>query len=142
MITHWRRFPADALEYFDRDEIERGRAYNRPIERLKLVRTALTAAIAIAFIAGDVGPRVIDSLGWRGWALNVLLVAAVFTLVDVVASWWFDAHRELVWDRQWELSTQTTAGFLADQAKNLIVGIVLNALLLVPLWAVIRATDL
>jgi STE24 endopeptidase len=142
VITHWRRFPADALEYFDRDEIERGRAYNRPIERLKVVRSTFTAAIAIAFIAGDVGPRVIDSFGWRGWALNVLLVAAVFTLVDVVASWWFDAHRELVWDRQWELSTQTTRGFLADQAKNLVVGIVLNALLLVPLWAVIRATDL
>jgi STE24 endopeptidase len=142
VLSHWRRFPADAVDYFDRDEIERGRAYNRPIERLKVVRQVLTAAIAIAFIAGDVGPKVIDKLDLRGWAWNVLLVATVFTLVDLVVTWWFDAYRELVWDRRWELSTQTVSSFLTDQVKNVALGVALNALLLVPLWAVIRATEL
>ena len=142
VLSHWRRFPADAVEYFDRDEIERGRAYNRPIERLKLVRQAITAAIAIAFIAGDNGPKVIDKLDLRGWAWNVLLVATVFTLVDAVVTWWFDAYRELVWDRRWQLSTQTVRSFVTDQVKNVVLGVVLNAVLLVPLWALIRGTDL
>lgn len=141
-LTHWRRFPADALDFFDREEIERGRAYNRPLQRLKVVRTAFTAAIALAFIAGDNGPKVIDKLDLRGWAWNVVLVALVFTFVDLIVSWWFDAHRELVWDRRWDLSTQTLRGFVADQAKNAALGAVLNALLLVPLWALIRSTDL
>jgi STE24 endopeptidase len=141
-LNHWRRFPADAVDYFDREEIERGRAYNRPLERLRLVRTALTTAVVLAFIAGDNGPKVIDKLDLRGWAWNVLLVATVFALVESIVSWWFDAFRELVWDKRWELSTQTVGGFVADQAKNTAVGLVLNAVLFVPLWAVIRASDL
>jgi STE24 endopeptidase len=141
-MTHWRRFPADALDFFDRGEIERGRAYNRPVERLKLVRQVLTAAIAIAFVAGDSGPRLIDSFDVRGWAWNVALVAIAFSLVDLAVSWWFDAYRELVWDRRWDLSTQSVGGYVGDQVKQLLLGAVLNILLLVPLWAVIRSTDL
>ena len=142
MLSHWRRFPADAIDYFDRDEIERGRAYNRPLERLRVVRTVMTAAIAIAFIAGDNALKVIDKLDVRGWAWNVMLVALGFTFADLIVSWWFDAFRELVWDHRWQLSTQTVRGFLLDQVKNVAVGAVLNAVLLVPLWAVIRATEL
>lgn len=142
MISHWRRVPGDAREWFDAEEIERGRAYNRPLERLKLVRQALGLAIVVAFIAGDVGPKVVDKLDLDGWAWNVLAVSAVFTLVESIVSPWFDAYRELVWDRRWDLSTQTVRGFAADQVKGLALGLALNALLLVPLWAVIRATDL
>lgn len=141
-MTHWRRFASEPGDWFDRDEIERGRAYNRPLERLRAVRFLLSAAVAIAFIAGDNGPKAIDKLDLHGWAWNVILVATAFTLADLIFSWWFDAYRELVWDRRWELSTQTLGGFVADQAKNTAIGVVLNVLLLVPLWAVIRATDL
>lgn len=141
-LTHWRRFPGDAQDWFDAEEIAQGRAYNRPLERLKLVRQAMSLAVIVAFIAGDVGPKIVDKLDVRGWAWNVLAVAVVFTLVDLVVTPWFDAFRELVWDRQWDLSTQTVGGFLGDQVKNVVLGVVLNALLLVPLWAVIRATDL
>jgi len=142
MISHWHRFPGDARDWFDRNEIERGRAYNRPMERLKLVRQALTFCVIVAFIAGDVGVKVVDKLDLNGWALNVIAVAVAFTLVDMIISPWFDAYRELVWDRRWELSTQTVRGFVGDQAKGLALGIVLNVILLVPLWAVIRSTDL
>ena len=142
MISHWRRFPGDARDWFDHAEIERGRAYNRPMERLKLVRQVLGLAIIVAFIAGDVGPKVIDKLDLRGWAWNVVAVAVVFTLVEGIVSPWFDAYRELVWDRRWDLSTQTVRGFVSDQVKGMALGLVLNAILLVPLWAVIRATDL
>jgi STE24 endopeptidase len=96
----------------------------------------------VAFIAGDVGPRLLDALDVRGWALQVIVVAIAFTAVDLVFNPWFDGYRTLVWDRRWELSTQSFGGFLGDQVKGVVLGVVLNVLLVVPLWAVIRWTDL
>lgn len=141
-LSHWRRFDADAADWFDRDEIERGRAYNRPLEKLRFVRFALTSVVTIAFIVGDVAPRLLDAVEVRGWVWEVIVVVLAFTAVDLLVSPWFDAYRELVWDRRWELSTQTVRGFVTDQVKGLLVGVALNVVLLVPLWAVIRATDL
>jgi STE24 endopeptidase len=141
-LSHWRRIPADAADWFDRDEIERGRAFTRPAERMNRVRLVLTTAIAVAFVVGDAGPRLLDGLGWRGWALQVAVVAVAFTAVEFVVTPWFDGWRELVHDREWGLSTQTTGGYVADQVKNLLLAVVVGLLLLVPLWAVVRATDL
>lgn len=141
-ISHWKGFKSDPADWFDRTEIERGRAYNRPLERLRLVRLALTTAITIAFIAGDAAPRIVNALDLRGWASQLMVIAIVFSLVDLVVSPWFDFHKEMIWDKHWALSNQTSGRFLADLVKGLVLNVVLNALLLVPLWAVIRATDL
>jgi STE24 endopeptidase len=141
-ISHWTRVPADAADWFDAAEIERGRAYNRPIERLSRVRLVLTAAVTLAFIVGDGGPRVLRALDVRGWALQVAVVVGVFGALELVVTPWFVAYRELVYDHSWGLSTQTVGGFVSDQVKGLLVGLVTSVVLLVPLWAVIRWTDL
>lgn len=141
-LSHWRRVPADAASWFDADEIARGRAYNRPVERLGRVRAALSAAAAGAFVAGHAGPRLIRGLDLRGWALQAVVVIVAFVGVEFVIGPWFDAWRELVHDRKWQLSTQTAGGFVLDEAKGALVAIVTTLLLLVPLWAIVRATDL
>lgn len=141
-LSHWRRVPADPREWFDAAEIERGRAYTRPIERMQRVRLLLSTATAIAFVVGDAGPRLLEALEVRGWALQVALVALAFTGLELLVSPWFDGWRELLHDRRWGLSTQTTRGFLLDQVKGALLAAVLAVVLLVPLWAVIRATDL
>lgn len=141
-LSHWRRVPADAADWFDPEEIARGRAYNKPIERLHRVRLALSTAVALAFVVGHAGPRLIDALDVKGWALQVAVVTLAFTSLELLVAPWFDAWRELDHDRRWGLSTQTTGGFVADQVKGALVGAVTALLLLVPLWAVIRATDL
>jgi STE24 endopeptidase len=141
-LSHWRRIPADPREWFDAAEIERGRSYTRPIERMQRVRLVLSTAAALAFVVGDAGPRLLDALDVRGWALEVAVVAIAFTGVELLVSPWFDGWRELVHDRTWGLSTQTTRGFVVDQVKGALLGAVLAVVLLVPLWAVIRATDL
>lgn len=141
-LSHWRRVPADPAEWFDRAEIERGRAYTRPIERMQRVRLVLSTALAVAFVVGDAGPWLIDALDVRGWALQVVVVAIAFTGVELLVSPWFDGWRELHHDRDWGLSTQTTRGFVVDQVKGALLGAVLAVVLLVPLWAVIRTTDL
>lgn len=141
-LSHWQRVPADAAAWFDPEEIERGRAYNRPIHQLDRVRFALSTAVALAFVLGHAGPRMLDALDLDGWVPEAVVVILVFTSLELVVSPWFDAWRELIHDRRWELSTQTTGGFVLDQLKNLLVGAVTALLLLVPLWAVVRASDL
>lgn len=138
--SHWQRVPADAAEWFDGDEIERGRAYNKPIERMNRIRAAVSAVFAIGFVVLELGPQLADNVS--GWVLQAALVIVAFTGLEFLVGPWFDAWRELSHDRTWELSTQTAGGFVADQVKGLLVGIVTSLLLLVPLWAVIRATDL
>jgi STE24 endopeptidase len=140
--SHWRRVPADAAEWFDRDEVERGRAYNRPLDRLRKVRFALGAAVTAAFIVGEAAPRLLGALGVSGWVLQLVVVAVALEASTLVYSPWFDAHRELVHDKRWGQSNQTWGGFLADQGKGLLVGLVVTLLLVVPLYAVMRATDL
>jgi STE24 endopeptidase len=140
--SHWRRVPADAADWFDPDDIARGRTYNRPVNRLKVVRAVLSIAALVAFIAGDGADRVIDWLDASGWALQVAVVLVAVELVGLLYNPWFNAWRVLVHDRRWDLSTQTVKGWLSDEGKDLLVGLVISVLLLVPLWAVIRATDL
>jgi STE24 endopeptidase len=141
-ISHYRRVPADAAEWFDATEVERGRAYNRPLNRLRAVRAVLSTLVLVAFITGHGAQDVIDGLGVRGWALQVLVVAATVELLSLIFGPWFSAYKSLVHDRRWNLSTQTPANWLGDELKELLLGVVITGLLLVPLYAVIRATDL
>jgi STE24 endopeptidase len=141
-LSHWQRVPADPADWFDRREIETGRAYNRPLERLQRVRMVLVAAVGIAFVVGEAGPRLLDALEVRGWALQVVVVVLAFMALDLVVGPWFDAYRELEHDRRWELSTQTVRGWLSDQVKGFLLSAVLALILLVPLWALVRSTDL
>jgi STE24 endopeptidase len=62
--------------------------------------------------------------------------------LDLLVSPWFDAWRELVWDKRWEMSTQTVRGFVVDQVKNALLGPVLLLMLLLPVWWLVRTTDL
>lgn len=139
--SHWTRVPADPAEWFDAEEVARGRAYNRPLDRLRRVRFVLGAAVTIAFIVGQAAPRLLDALGVSGWVLQLVVVAVAPEATTLVYSPWFDAHRELVYDKRWGQSNQTASGFVADQLKGLAVGLTLTVLLVVPLYAVIRATD-
>lgn len=138
--SHWRRVPADAADWFDAEEIERGRAYSRPAERMNRIRSVVTGVAAVAFIALEAGPAVTDTVD--GWVLQAALVVLAFTVLELVVSVGFDAWRELVHDKRWELSTQTTGGFVGDQLKGLLVSGVMSLVLLVPLWAVVRSTEL
>ncbi|HYD09588.1 MAG TPA: M48 family metallopeptidase [Acidimicrobiales bacterium] len=140
-LSPYRRVPADPSELFDAAEIEESRRYNRPQERLRLVRYVLTTAVMLAFVFGDGAPRLLDALDVKGWALQVVVVLGAILVLDLGIATWFDAHKDLVWDRQWGISTQSVRGFVVDVVKNLLLSLVLTAALLVPLWAIVRWTD-
>ncbi|HSL56713.1 MAG TPA: M48 family metallopeptidase [Acidimicrobiales bacterium] len=140
-VSAWRRVPNDPTDWFSTEEVERARSYQRPLTRLRLVRTALSALAVLVIIATEAAPNLLEALGVRGWALElivvVLLLEAVALLYNPALDWWLD----LVHDKRWGLSTQTPGRFAADQVKSLLLGLVMNVALLVPLYAVIRATD-
>jgi STE24 endopeptidase len=140
--SHWRRVPADPRDWFDRAEIDRGRAYNKPLERLSLARLALGGAVTIAFIVGEAAPRLLDALGVEGWALQLVVVIVAFEAVTLIVAPWFEAYRALVYDRRWGLSTQTGRLWVLDQVKDLALALVLSIALAVPLYALIRSTEL
>ncbi len=142
MLTHWRRWPARAADWFDADELAQARAYNRPADRWRMARSLASGAVLVAWIVGQLAPRLVDALDVTSWIVQLVAVAIALELSTLVVTIPFDLWRQLSYDRRWGLSNQTGRGFLVDLVRELAVGLVINLVLLVPLWAVIRATDL
>jgi STE24 endopeptidase len=138
----YRRVPNDPADWFSADELDRARRYQRPLTRLRLLRGALSLTVALVFIFGQVGPRLIDAFDVANWVAQLIVMLLALELVALVYNpildWWVD----LVHDKEWGLSNQTGKGFAADQVKSVVLGLVVNVVLLVPLYWVIRSTDL
>jgi STE24 endopeptidase len=141
-VPTWRRIPNDPARWFSADELDRSRRYQRPLTRLRLVRGGLTLLAIGAFVAFQAGPRLVDALGVTNWVLQLLVVIVALELVALLYNpaldWWVD----LVHDKRWGLSNQTPGGFVSDQVKSVLLGIVMYLVLLLPLYALIRSTDL
>jgi STE24 endopeptidase len=138
----WKRTPARAGDWFDQATLDEARAYVRPLHRIAIVEGACGLAVLLAFITGKAAPDVIDATGVHGWVLQLLLVLLVMSALQLVYEPWFEAYVQLVHDRRHGLSTQTGPQFLADTVKGFVLGLVLNAAVLIPVYAFIRATSL
>lgn len=138
----WRSTPADAADWFDPQEVARSRDYKRPLKRTGLITAAVDGVFLLVLIVTQAIPSLLDALGITNWPLALLVGAAVLiagsTLISLPRAAWV----ALSYDKKWELSTQTTKTFVLDQVKELVVGMVLLALVMVPVYAVIRATSL
>ena len=141
-LTTYRPAPNDPADWFSADELERARSYQRPLARLRIVRGALSAVVLLVFVFGEVGPRLLDALGVTNWVAQLFVMVAALELVSLLYNPALDAWVDLKHDKEWGLSTQTTGGFVGDQVKSLLLGLVMNTVLLVPLYWVIRSTDL
>jgi STE24 endopeptidase len=134
--------PNDPAEWFSADELDRCRRYQDPLGRLRLVRGALGLVSVLLLVALEVPPRLIEAVGVTNWVgqlvVVVVLLEGVALLYNPALDWWVD----LVHDKRWGLSNQTPRGFVVDQAKSVVLGVVVNLVLLVPLYALIRSTDM
>src|SRR5690606_38811087 len=141
-FSTWRRVANDPADWFSVEELERSRSYQRPLARLRLLRGALTFVALAAFVGFEAGPNLVDALGLDNWVLQLLAVIVALEVIGLVYNpaldWWVD----LVHDKRWGLSNQTPRGFVSDQVKSLALGIVMYLVLRVPLYALIRGTDL
>ncbi len=138
----WWRTPNDPADFFSTDELERAKSYQRPLNRLRLLRTALGVGVLVAFIAAEGGPRLLEWLGVTGWAIQLMVIVLALELCSLIYNPALDVWVDLVHDRRWGLSTQTGRGLAADEAKSFAIGLVLNVLLLIPLYALVRTTGL
>lgn len=138
-LSPYRRFPADAEDWFPAEQIAKGKAYSRPLRRLGAIKGALSKTALVLLTGTHAIPNLLGEQ--RNWVVRLFVALAVVSIVEQLVSLPFAAHRELRYDKQWGFSNQTARGFIIDLSKGLPLGIVLNALLMLPLWAAIRATD-
>ncbi len=114
-LSTWRRVPNDPADWFSAEELDRSRRYQRPLTRLRLMRSGLSLLVVSAFVVGELGPRLFDAFSLENWVAQlvvmVLALEAVALVYNVPLDWWVD----LVHDKDWGLSTQTSRGFASSR---------------------------
>lgn len=139
-VNPWKAVPADPADYFSTEEIAKAKSYVMPLRWLARAEAVVGAATLLALAGFHVAPNVLD--GTSGWVLRLIVTMAIIQVAEIVTTTGFDAYRELNYDKRWGFSTQTVSGFLSDLAKSLLIGTVLNIVLFLPLWWLIRSTEL
>lgn len=137
----WWRVANDPADFFSPEELDRARRYQRPLTRLRIGTGILTAVVMLVVIFGEVPPRLVDALGIDNWVAQLVVVVALLEVLGLILSLPGDAWVELEHDKRWELSTQTPRGFVGDQVKGLVLGLVVNTVLFLALLSIIRSTD-
>jgi len=142
MINTYRRIPADPAEWFEPAEVRKAKDYQRPLNVARAISLALNAALLLAIIFTHAAPRFADAFSTSSWILRFFAIVLGFTIVgeiiDLPVTIWTTFSHE----KKWGFSTETPGGFVSDQLKGLVLGVVLQTVLLLPLWWLIRTTDL
>ena len=141
-LSPWRRVRTDPHRWFSEEEIAKARSYVTPLRRATRAGKAVAAAVDLAVVGFHLAPELLDALDMTNWVGRLIVTVALVLVTGALASVPFDAWRELSYDKRWGFSTQTVRSFVADQLKGALVGVVVLSALFVPLWVVIRATDL
>jgi STE24 endopeptidase len=141
-ISPWRGFKAKSEDWFDPEEIAKSARYTQPLKAVRAVQVAINVVVDIAVIRSHAIPRLLRNLNINNWVVEVLVVMAVLTAIGLVENTGFEWWRSMVYDKKWGFSTMTAATFFGDLAKNLLIGSVVNGLVFVLLWLVIRGTDM
>ena len=138
----YRRIPADPADWFSPEEVQRAKDYQRPLTRVRIADSVVSALVVLAILATEAVPRFLDAAGLGAWPLQVVLTVAFLLVVSMPFDLPFAIWTTFVHEQRWGFNTQTPKGFVVDLVKGLALNIVLTSVLLVPVWAVIRATDL
>jgi STE24 endopeptidase len=141
-INPWRTFPSRPEDWYTAEEMTKADAYGKPLRKVLLAAGAVGFAADAAVVLTHAAPRLLDALGVTNWVVGLLVSVALVQVVSMAVSLPLSAWRELGYDKRWGFSKQTTKGFLSDLAKALPLGIVITTLLFLPLYAVMRSTDL
>ena len=135
----WLRWPGgDPRLLFGADEIERARAYHRPLYLAWPVGLAVDLGLLAAIAFSGLGEALFDPLEGLPWWAQTLgftaIVICLTTLATLPLSLWAGFLRE----RAWGFSTQSAGGWVVDRAKGLCVGLVLGGAALLGLVALAR----
>ncbi|MEP6976902.1 MAG: M48 family metallopeptidase [Thermoleophilia bacterium] len=129
----------EALDVFSGEQVERARRYHRPLYPALAVDlvVGIGGLAILAFTrVGDAAFRQVDGRPW--WADTLAFVTVVLvltTLVRLPVSFW----RSYLHEKEWDLSTQTIFGWLADTGKGFVVTLVFSWIWIGGLIVVARA---
>jgi STE24 endopeptidase len=125
----------------DLERQKKAKEYARISRRFMVVDLALTAVIAIAWLAFGWSASLRDWLsGFTSspWLL-VLLFAAIFGAIYFVIDLPLSYYTGFVLPHRYGQSVQTLRGWVIDQLKGIAVGAVLGGIMLEVIYAVLRA---
>jgi STE24 endopeptidase len=129
----------NARSLFGAEEIDRASAYHRPLYLAWALGVGIDLAALALISFTSLGAALLDPLEGLPWWAQTLLYAAIAigiaTLLTLPLSLWAGYLRE----RAWGFSTQSAAGWAADRAKGLCLGVVLGGVALVGLVGLARA---
>jgi STE24 endopeptidase len=130
---------ASALDVFSGEQVERARRYHRPLYfALALDVVAGIGGLAVLAFSrvGDTAFRLVDAGPWWLDALAfVAVVVGLTTLLRLPLAFW----RSYLHEKEWDMSTQTASGWLADTAKGFAVALVFTWISIVGVIVLARA---
>lgn len=141
-LPTYRRIPADPSDWFDAEQVERAKDYQRPLTVARIVSLMVNAAVLLVLISTHAAPRFADAMGAEGWVVRLIVIMAGFTILFALIDLPIAVWTTFVHEKKWEFSTETPKGFVVDQIKGLVLGIVIQAPLLLVLWWLIRSTEM
>jgi STE24 endopeptidase len=125
-------------DLFAAEEINRARAYHRPLYIALGIDWALQVGVLVLIAFGPPGDWLWNATGGPWWA-RVLELSALVVGVSVLVRLPLSAWRGWVRERRWGFSTQSFGGWLSDVAKGLVIGAVLTGIGFVGLVGSARA---
>ena len=140
-VPLWRRLPADPAEHFTADEVRRSKDYTRPIKRARRISAPFGWVATILWIWFDVGPWTAERVGGP-WPIQLIGVLVLFVLAAGAVGAPLSLWRKLVHDKRWGFSKATLGQIAIDAVKGSILIVVIASALLIPIWALLRSTDL
>jgi STE24 endopeptidase len=121
---------ASAEDYFSPEEIERARAYHRPLYRFQLVAGAIgfayLAVLSFTPLGGWLAAPVDGLPLWAEGLLYPALVVLLGAILWLPLSFW----RGYVYEHRWGFSTQSRVGWLVDWGKGVGVSVAITSLAL------------
>jgi STE24 endopeptidase len=129
---------AVALDLFDAEQVERARRYHRPLYLAALTRLALEVAALGLLAFSRLGAELFRPLAHWPWWAQVLGYSALIDAVTTALSFPFSLWSGFVREHRFGFSTQSRAGFAADQAKAFALRVAFSATALLGLVAAAR----
>jgi STE24 endopeptidase len=132
--------PDLAGRYFSKEEIDRARAYHRPLYLSFAISTVLSLGYLGALAFSPLGRWLADPVGGLPrWAFALSytgLVVAIGSILRLPLSVW----RGYVYEHRWGFSTQSFTAWLADWGKGLAVQLVLTGSVFLGFVELVAAT--
>ena len=134
-----KRTPSRNDDFFDEQELRGLREYVAPLRRNRRILLALTTALDLWLVFGlDIGPRIDSWFSGQGWVLRLLAIALIGSVPTMLVGLPFSYWTDLVYEKRSGMSTMTVARWIKDQFLELLLGTLVLAGMVVPLYAAIH----